>query len=386
MRILNALTYYRPHTSGLTIYTERLAKALARRGHDVTVLTSQYDKSLPRDEIRDGVRIIRAPVWFRISKGVIMPTVGFLARRHARKSDVILLHLPQFDAAGIALIGWLFSKPTVLVYQCDLKLPSGLFNSISSRVVRFVNHLAAIFASRIVTNTQDYADHSPYASRYAHKVHIIPPPIELAAINEVEAKEFTTSHNPERHYPIIGMVTRFATEKGVEVLLEAFPKVMAAFPKGRIFFVGEYENVFGEEEYARRLFPLIHVYEKENKWKFLGLIPPKELSAFYKMIDVLVVSSLNSTESFGLVQIEAMMQGTPVVVSDLPGVRQPVLTTKMGLITPIGDSAALADALIELLRNRYMFASSRDALTTTYSPDAVAEEYEKLFIHLLSER
>ncbi len=76
MRILTVLTYYRPHTSGLTIYAERLARAFVRRGHQVTVMTTQYDKSLPREEIMDGVRIIRVPVAVRISKGVLAPTFG----------------------------------------------------------------------------------------------------------------------------------------------------------------------------------------------------------------------------------------------------------------------------------------------------------------------
>ena len=62
MRLLFALTYYRPYTSGLTIYVQRLATAMKARGHIVTILTSQYDPSLPRREIIDGVRVVRAPV------------------------------------------------------------------------------------------------------------------------------------------------------------------------------------------------------------------------------------------------------------------------------------------------------------------------------------
>jgi glycogen synthase len=69
MKVLTVLTYYRPHTSGLTIYVERLAKSLIKLGHEVTVLTSQYDRELPKQEIQDGVRIVRAPVLFRVSKG-----------------------------------------------------------------------------------------------------------------------------------------------------------------------------------------------------------------------------------------------------------------------------------------------------------------------------
>ena len=79
MKVLLVLTYYDPHVSGLTIYVKRLASTLARRGHQVTVLTSRYDPSLPAEEVIDGVRVIRAPVLFRVSKGVIMPTFPFLA-------------------------------------------------------------------------------------------------------------------------------------------------------------------------------------------------------------------------------------------------------------------------------------------------------------------
>ena len=62
MKILTVLTYYRPHTSGLTIYAERLARAFVEHGHQVTVMTTQYEKSLPREEMMDGVRVIRVPI------------------------------------------------------------------------------------------------------------------------------------------------------------------------------------------------------------------------------------------------------------------------------------------------------------------------------------
>ena len=103
MRILHVLTYYRPHISGLTIYVERLSRGLARAGHQVTVLTSQYDRGLACDETMDGVTIVRVPVLARVSKGVIMPTFGVKLRRLLPRFDLVHLHLPQFDGAGIAI-------------------------------------------------------------------------------------------------------------------------------------------------------------------------------------------------------------------------------------------------------------------------------------------
>ena len=103
MKVLEVLTYYRPWVSGLTIYVERLSRALVEQGHDVTVLTSQYDPSLPRYDVMHGVKVVRIPVALRISKGVIMPDFGPMAWKLSRQTDVLHLHLPQFDAPGLAL-------------------------------------------------------------------------------------------------------------------------------------------------------------------------------------------------------------------------------------------------------------------------------------------
>src|SRR5512143_4097161 len=142
MKILTVLTYYRPHTSGLTIYAERLARAFVKRGHQVTVMTTQFDPSLPREETMDGVRIIRVPVAARVSKGTIAPTFGLVATKLVAQHDVIQLHLPQFDAPGVAFRGRLFGRPTILTYHCDILLPPGLFNRLVNTVVNFQNNMA----------------------------------------------------------------------------------------------------------------------------------------------------------------------------------------------------------------------------------------------------
>ena len=385
MKILVILTYYRPHTSGLTIYAERLAKALTRRGHQVTVLTSHYQSDLPFHEWQDGVRIVRAPVLFRLSKGVVMPTFGWLASRLVMEHEVIQLHLPQFDAAGVALRGRLLRKPTVITYHCDLQMPPGALSWLANQAVHIMNRLAAIFTHRIVTYTRDYAEHSPYLSNYLHKLEVIPPPVELPAVSKEEIEAFARKHNPHHLRPVIGMAARFASEKGVEVLLKALPKLLEVYPNALVQFAGPYRNIIGEERYFRRLFPLIQTYENEGHWKFLGNLDPVQMAMFYPNIDLLVLPSLNSTEAFGLVQIEAKMNQIPVVASDLPGVRQPVMRHKMGKIIPIGDDLALAEAMIEVLRNRKEYLKDPRTIAEQYVPDAVARAYERLFSSLLTE-
>ena len=383
MKILTVLTYYRPHTSGLTIYAERLARAFAKRGHEVTVMTTQYDKSLPREETLDGLKIIRVPVAVRISKGVLAPTFGLVATKLVARHDVVQLHLPQFDAPGVAFRARLFGKPAVLTYHCDLDLPSGLFNRVVNTVVHFQNNMAGMLANHIVTYTQDYADNSAYLTRFRNKLTPILPPVELPAPPPNAAAAFASAHETASRRPVIGMATRFASEKGVEILLDALPAVLTKYPHAQVLFAGQYQNVMGETAYFERLRPQIQKYEASGHWKFLGNLDPIQMAAYYPNLDVLVVPSLNSTEAFGLVQVEAMLNSVPCIASALPGVRRPVQMHKMGEVTPIGDAPALADALLKVLGDREKYQCDTADLARIYDPDSVAAEYEKLFAKLM---
>ena len=383
MKILTVLTYYRPHTSGLTIYAERLAKAFAKRGHQVTVMTTQYDPSLPRRETLEGVKIVRVPVVARVSKGVLAPTFGLVATQLVASHDVVQMHLPQFDAPGVALRARLLRKPAVLTYHCDIQLPPGLFNRFVNSVVDFQNNMAGRLANHIVTYTQDYADNSPYLSRYASKLTPILPPVEMPDPLPGAVQAFAREHRLDERRPVIGMVTRFASEKGVEILLGALPAILEKYPKALVLYAGQHENVMGEQAYFDRLIPRIREYELSGHWKFLGNLDPIDLAAVYPNLDVITVPSLNSTEAFGLVQIEAMMNGVPSVPSALPGVRQPVLMHGMGRVARIGDPAHLAECILEVLGEPDKFRGDKQTIKTAYKPDAIAMEYEKLFERLM---
>jgi glycosyltransferase involved in cell wall biosynthesis len=369
----------------LTIYAERLAKALVQRGHEVTVLTSQFEKDLPLEEVQDGVRIRRVPVALRISKGVIMPSLGRIAWQEVRTHDALLLHLPQFDAAGLAARGRLLNKPTVIIYHSDLILSAGLFNRIVNAVVNLMNDLAARFTHRISSYTEDFATHSPYLRRFAKKVRVISPAVELPQGSPQSAAAFRQAHNPQGRAPVIAMATRFAAEKGVEVLLDALPTVLAKFPNALVWFAGQYQDVLGEESYARRLFPRIAEFERAGQWRFLGTLPMAQMPDFYANLDLLVVPSTNSTETFGFVQIEAMMNGKPVVAAALPGVRQPVRMSGMGKVSPVGDAAALAANMLEVLSHPEQFRGDPAALRVEFSPETCARRHEELFFEIRRE-
>jgi len=349
----------------------------------VTVLTAQYDKTLPRAEQLHGVEVVRVPVAFRVSKGVIMPTFGAVAWQMVRAHDVLSLHLPQFDASGLAVRGRLLKKPVTLTYHCDLQLPPGLFSRMVDKVVFGSNVLAAQFADSMVAYTKDYATHSPFLSRYLAKVKVIPPPVHVPAVTPAEIAAFRKQWQlGDRR--VIGFAARLATEKGVEIMLEALPRVLQAHPNARVLFAGPYQNVLGEEAYAQHVMPLVEQFK--DHWTFLGVLNPHEMATFFHNCDVTVLPSLNSTESFGLVQVEGMLCGAPSIASALPGVRQPVTMTGMGEVVPIGDSAALAEAVIRVLNDKAKYMRPRSDIESLFSTPRTAELYEKLFEDLLAQK
>ncbi len=376
MRILIALTYYRPHVSGLTIYAERLARGLADRGHDVTVLTSRFDEQLREEENLGGVRIVRVPVLRKLSKGVIMPRFAVRARTEITTHDVVNVHMPQLEASLITELARKGNKPAILTYQCDLRLPPGILNRIVEGCLRPLNRIAARRCDAIVASSDDYAQHSAFLSRHRTKVRAIRPFLAL-----VDEDQSVTRDLLEKWQlgpgPLIGFAARFAAEKGVEVLLNALPAILKEFPTVKIAFTGASQGTIGEETYAKRLAPLIERFR--DQLIFLDLLPDAAMPSFYGLCDVIAVTSLNSTEAYGLVQPEAMLCGTPVVASDLPGVREPVRETGMGIVVPPGNPEALAKAVKHILHTPAAYQRERALIKEQFDPQKSLQAYEQLF-------
>jgi glycosyltransferase involved in cell wall biosynthesis len=377
MKILMALTYYRPHVSGLTIYVQRLAEALAARGHQVTVLTSHYTPELPKEEVMNGVRVVRVPALMKVSKGVIMPTFAWWALRLIRENEVVSIHLPQFEASILTfLCRCVLRRPCYITYHCDLQLPPGAFNGLVGAVVHIGNYVAGLLADGVVAYTEDYATHSPYLSGFKHKLKVIYPPVVIPPVDPAARRAFRDRLGLDDQR-VVGFAARIAAEKGVEYLLGALPYILPEMPNARILFAGEYRNVIGENAYFDKLQPLIE--QNRPYLTFLGVLSPQEMSAFFASCDVLVLSSVNSTESFGLVQVESMLCGTPVVAADLPGVREPIRLTGMGETVPIRDERAIAAAVLKVIGNRSAYVKPRDDIAALFDLQRTVVEYERLF-------
>lgn len=382
-KVLLLVTYYLPYLSGLTVFAKRLAQALAAQGLEVAVLTSQHQPKLAPEEVLEGIKVYRIPVWGRLGKGVFLPGLPWQFHRLARFADVVLLVLPQAEAGLLAWLAkrWL-GKPVVAVLLCDVELGPGLWERWVQALLRLSHRWALDQADWVVTLTKDYAEQTPIFRRAKDKLCVIPPPIPPPRVLPEKILAFRKAWRIGSKELLVGWVGRVSQEKGLEVLAQAMPLIWEQLPSVRVLCAGPKEEVVGEAKYRRQLERLLS--QLGSKWAFTGILPEEELAAFYACVSVLVLPSLNRTEAFGMVQVEAMACGTPVVASNLPGVREPLRTTGMGLLVPPEEPRALAQALLQVLQAPHSFPRASWEVLSAYSPSRVAGKYIQLFSRLTS--
>lgn len=374
MKILISTTYFHPYSSGLSVYALRLAEGLAELGHEVVVLTSQYEKDLPLREVYGKFLIVRVPVTMHLSKGVIMAGLPNAAREWVDWADIVNLHLPQFEALVPSTIAASLGKPVLAMYHCDLVMSGGLINKLAGVITTALGKMVLDKAALIVQNSLDYAENSGVLSKYLEKVVASPTPITVKTVSKDRAKQFRSEHGFDEKDKIIALAGRVATEKGYEYLAMALPKILHKFPDARVVHAGAWKSVVGEQAYQEQIEEFIRPFGE--KWQSLGFLPDEDFETFFSVCDVLVFSSLNATESYGIVQLEAMTQGTPVVASNLPGVRQPVQVTGLGKIVPIRDADAIAGAVIAILEKGDKARFVPAEFLADYQQEAVARRYE----------
>ncbi len=384
MRVLISSTYFYPYSSGLSVYALRLAEGLAERGHEVVVLTSQFKDDLEKLETYGKVKIVRVPVMARLSKGVLMPALNKIARQWIDWAEVVNLHLPQFESILLSKIAKDFGRPVLVTYHCDLVSSSGgMVDRLAVKVTNAIGKKVLKDANMIVQNSLDYAENSPVLRQFLEKVVEVPTPVKVKTVSSERIDAFRQKFGIKKSEKVIGLAGRVAAEKGYEYLAMALPAILEAYPEARVVHAGAWKSVLGEQAYQAQVEGYIQPFGQ--KWTSLDYLSDEDFETFFAACAVLMFSSLNATESFGIVQIEAMTQGTPVVASDLPGVRQPVLQTGLGKIIPIKDPSAIARAVIEIFKEGDLARFVPAEYLEKFQQMVVTRHYEELFALLLND-
>ena len=340
MKIVIGLYYYYPYISGLSVFAKHLAESFAASGHDVTLVTARYDAKLDAEEVVNGVRVKRVPVALRVDKGSIMPSFVSTVLRIGREADIINLHLPMAEAS---LIAKLAPSKTVLTYHCDPRLNNrSFFGWLLEMMVYKSLHIAVESAAATIVTSFDYAANTRVMRHHLDKVWLIPPPINPAVESDIESEYFYHRADVPHGAKTVGFLGRIVYEKGIDFLIHAMEDLQKKHDDIYLVIAGEYQDVAGGSVKST----LMHFLTGRNtRVRFTGRLTDAEVDAFYRFIDVLALPSIDPLEAYGMVQVEA----TPVVATDMPGVRMIVQCTGMGKIVPRRDPHALAGALEQVI-------------------------------------
>lgn len=371
LRVLTVLTYYLPHWTGLTRFAQRIAEGLAAGGAQVTVLTSGHEPALPAEEHIDGVLVKRVRSIGRVSRTAVMPGFPAAMRRELRRHDVVHLHSPMAEAAMVVEMARRAGVPVVITHQGDVHMPGGVVNQTIQTVMRANLSRAFRQADRVVTHNEDYLPRSQTAVA-GDRAMAIEPPVVFPAPEPERVAAFRDRHDLGGR-PVVAFAGRWVEEKGFDVLLRAAPRVIAESPEVRFVFAGERSVAY--ESFSARCAPLADALGAS--FVDVGLLTdPRDLAAFYAAADVFALPS--RSDCHASVQIEALMSGTPVVASDIPGGRSVVQATGAGLTVRPGDPAALAEGLLTVLSQPERYEPDPAVVAERYRPQVAIDAYRAL--------
>ena len=371
-KVLMVLYYYHPYISGVSVCAKRVAEGLVRNGYKVTVLTSRFDKTNPKNETINGVNIVRRPVMLRISKGVLMPTFWLDIIRYARRNDYVNPHLPMAES-GLSSF-FIPKKKIITTYQCDIFLGAGIINNLATSFLMNLMRIQLMRSRVVVPSTRDYLEHSKM-KKYLIKANPIYPTVPVSDFTPIDPRSLYKKLQVQVKDIKIGFVGRIVYEKGINYLLEAVPYLNKKISNYKIIIVGNYENVAGgsikeQLDHYMGLYP--------DKIIFTGFLNDKERNQFYSGLDVFVLPSIDPLEAYGMVQVEAMLCGAPVVASNLPGVREIVSKTNFGRTSKIKNPEDIATQIIEVIQHPKKYKPLRQQVIKLFDPQESIEAYSRL--------
>jgi glycosyltransferase involved in cell wall biosynthesis len=381
IKIAHVTATFPPYHGGTGTVCYHNALGLAQLGHEVTVFTARQAGAEGRDSDPPGVAVRRLPVLLRLGNAPLMPSLWRL-----EGFDLVHLHYPfYFGAETMFCRSFLGGSRYVVTYHQDvlfdglLRFPERLHHALLGR--RILNR-----AAKVLATSQDYAQASrlgPLAEARPGLVDELPNGVDARrfrpGIDGRALREKYGLRPEDRALLFVGALDRAHYFKGVGVLLQALGRMPDAGP--RLLVVGDGDLRPAYERQARALGLAARV-------TFCGRVPDEDLPAHYAACDLLVLPSTAMGEAFGLVLLEAMACGKPVVASNLPGVRSVVGDGHDGLLVRPGDAADLAQKLEQLLADapgrRAMGARGREKVEARYDWSRIVPRLVEVYAEVLA--
>lgn len=369
MNIAQIICVFPPYKSGMGNSVLKISEALAKRGHAVTVFTPDF--GLSEKEIISNFKVIRLKPLLKRGNGAFLPQL----LPKLKNFDAVHLHYPFFGGAEVVwLAKLLYGKKMKLVLHNHMDI-SGLsplmkLLSLPSALVK-----KSLFkkAGAIVCASFDYAAESgikKYFTEFRNKFFEVPFGVDADKFYPENKK--SNVNRPQILF--VGGLDKAHYFKGIDVLLNALGEIKNIDWSLRIIGKGELKAKYEEQAKKLNITDRVSIVEK---------ITDNELQEAYRRSDLFVLPSINRGEAFGLVLLEAMSSGIPVIATNLSGVRKVFNNGSQGLLAEPNDVASLREALLKLIKDeqlrKKMGEAGRKLVLEKYSWERVGEEMEKIY-------
>jgi glycosyltransferase involved in cell wall biosynthesis len=382
LRVLHVGKYFPPFAGGMENFLADLLGALRDGGIDARGLVHDHGCHRPKGSGRvdppqaDYVR--RVPSYGTLLYAPLSPGFPLALRQQIRnfRPDLLHLHLPNTSAFCVLAISCARQVRWVIHWHSDV-VPSRIDARMSTayRFYRPFEQAVLKRATSVVVTSDRYLASSEPLSRWHHKCRIIPlglDPKRFRSPGETDVQWAESVWGSEKHRVLsVGRLTYY---KGHEVLIRA----AASLNKTKLLVVGE-------GHLRGRLRGLTDSMGLSDRVRFLGSVSESKIRSLFSTCDCLCLPSIERTEAFGLVLLEAMAFGKPVVASDIPGsgVGWVVKQGKTGWLVDPGNHDTLSVTLKRLLENPNMLAGMGEAgrmrFESLFQIDAVASDITRLY-------
>jgi len=368
MHVLHVGKYYSPYRGGIETVVEQLCRGLVKRGVEITALVSNDGPSTVDEQI-DGVRVLRLGRTAELNSQPL--NLRLVPELRRLRFEALHFHTPN-PLGALGVLAARRPEPIVITHHSDIVRQRLLGGAATAMQAALYRRAAALVAA-----TPKHIEYSPLLRRFESKTRVIHFPIDAAPYVDAASRWDEQLPPAWRSEPLVLFVGRLVYYKGIDVLLEA----LRLTERARLAIVGVGPLATRLIEQADRL-------GVTERVKFLGAVSDDRLRSMYKCARFLVLPSVAPSEAFGMVQLEAMAAGRPVIATDLrsgvPYVNQHGVT---GLIVPPRDPRALAAAMATLLDNephaRTLGQTAQRRVLAEFDVDKVVDAHVALYAGLL---
>ncbi|MDE5770398.1 MAG: glycosyltransferase [Ruminococcus sp.] len=368
IRVLEVNKAYFPHTGGIETLVKQYSEELGKyKNIEVRTLVCRDGRGKTYSENINGVKLTRAGSLGTYFSCPLSVSFLRLFRKMSKKADIVHIHVP-FPLADLALLLSGYKGKVIVSWHSDIVKQKKLLMLYKPLLKYLLNR-----ADCILVATEGHINGSEFLPEYRYKCKILPYGLNIEEYLNIERVPFLKEKATNPDCIKIFFTGRLVYYKGVDILIKAFRKVNY---NCELFIVGT-----GVLE--RELKEKVREYNISDRVHFLGFLPEEQLKQAYADCDIFILPSVERSEAFGIVQLEAMIYGKPVINTRLPsGVSYVSIHGKTGLTVQPKNYRQLAEAIELLCRNKnirkQLGESARERVMTKFNEETIIKRLYRI--------